>query len=164
MRSHATCGRFPSMPAGGQGGGRCKLVDRLLLGFVVVVNDRDDAEAVIAAVTAASDPARPDQSLLSALISAGISSLVGLRIEVEPEVLPQQVERWPPPPPRLQLPMPPSGLPPNVEDSSSGSGEFDLSGLFGFFPWPVAAWPWIWVLRDGRWFTAVQIFTALGTF
>ena len=39
MRSHATCGRFPSMPAGGQGGGRCKLVARLLLGFVVVVNE-----------------------------------------------------------------------------------------------------------------------------
>ena len=27
------------MPAGGQGGGRCKLVSRLLLGFVVVVNE-----------------------------------------------------------------------------------------------------------------------------
>ena len=148
----------------GSGDGGRGATDAALINFVVVANDRDDAEAVIATVTAASDPARADQSLLNALISAGLSSLVGLRIGVASEIMLQQVESSPPPPPLLQLPLPPSGLPPNVEDPSGGNGEFDFSGLFGFFPWPVAAWPWIWVLRDGRWFTVVQIFTTLGTF
>ena len=129
-----------------------------LIDFVISVTDMDVAEAVVSSLVASSrteeDIGGGASLILNALISAGLSSLVGLRVRVEPEVVAQQLVMIP------QTPPPSDGRLPQ-EDSLS---DFDFSGLSGFLTWPVAAWPWIWVLRDGRWFTVVQLFTALGTF
>lgn len=130
-----------------------------LVDFVVTVTERNTAEAVIASVIAAAQPrAEGAATLLDALMSAGLSSLVGLSTEIESDVESRQIESPPPAPP----PLPPAAA---VDPNFPGGLDFNFfSGIFDLFPWPVAAWPWIWVLRDGRWFTVVQIFTTLGTF
>lgn len=133
--------------------------EAVVIDFVVAVSERITAEAVIASVIAAAQPgAEGAATLLDALVSAGLSSLASLRVELEPEVESRPLESLPPPPPPL---LPAADVDPDFQ----GGFDFDaLSGIFDLFPWPVAAWPWIWVLGDGRWFTVVQIFTTLGTF
>ena len=84
-----------------------------LIDFVISVTDMDVAEAVVSSLTASGRTEEEDGGgaalLLNALISAGLSSLVGLRVRVEPRVVvAQQVMS-----PQLPTPLPPSSVGPS---------------------------------------------------
>ena len=133
---------------GGDDNGR-EMVTATVVDFEVTVGDKNRAEEVIAVMEAANQPRTDGASLLmNALLLAGLRNLVGLRLIVEPAVEARRVYFPPPPPPQTVV------TPEEVR-------------IFPAFPgllFPVSAWPWIWALSDGRWFTLVQILTTLGTF